>query len=473
MSFSFLLSLSANVNAQDLAGEDPSIEDVGLASVVSVDDLTEEQFTELASLSVSLRSAVGVSSSSGNITNDVATILTILQSVARYGTSTGNYIYTYPVFNTAGQNIGGFLGQALMDNGAASASASAGQHSFLRLIYDRILDSSFTNAVLSEIQQANVSLDYVLGSLQDLYQESSSQTYHLSDIYNLLYSSGYDALLSSILESQNSFTNWIDDFEYGHGSQWAVHLDDMQLGDILAAIHDSAAVQTNSNSGPQETIEDIRDSLASIQELLFDVAFYSEQIHNVDLEYDETERSVRRDFGYWNATNQTRSVAVDLASIIESLQATASGSYTQLTNEVETAYAGAEDLSSNPTNPPLPSYEDLISGNDSGAGAALQSGASSFSSQVGSLSGMLDGSSNDEIVVIPEMTIGGIHVSQRTAHLTTSVTPVARRIMVFIWGCCLFASLFSLASSEWAFYANLGRNWVKSGGFIYGPSDEG
>lgn len=309
--FSLCLALSVGPSAS-ICRADEVVED---SSFVSVDDLTEEEFTELATLSIAVRSAAGVSASSGNITNDVAEILSILR---QFGTITVTGFATYPR-GTAGLNLSRYLWSGLFDGSGNDGTPNKNiswlskLHSDLgsvsNLLASSSPDLSFTNSLLSELGTANSSLDYVLGSLSDIYQESSYQSGNISDIYNLLYDSGYDALLSSILESQNSFTNWIDDFEYGHGSQWAVHLDDMQFGDLLAAIYDSASIQTNANGGPQETFGDMLDSLSEI-------ASYTKAIHEDDLDYDGGgNRSVRLDFGYWNASDQSRSLASDLLSI--------------------------------------------------------------------------------------------------------------------------------------------------------------
>lgn len=138
--------------------------------------------------------------------------------------------------------------------------------------------------------------------------------------------------------------------------------------------------------------------------------------------------------------------------------------YDELTNEVANAYQ--DDLEPDVTNTPLPEYTDLIAEGDmSSAGSSIEAGATVFEDQVDALRGMLNVEADDEIVVIPEFTVGGIHVREYRAHLATSITPVCKRIMQFIWAVSLFAALFSLASAEWAFYANLGRNWTMAGGF--------
>lgn len=324
--FSLCLALSVGLSASicraDEVGED--------SSFVSVDDLTEEQFTELASLSVAVRSSAGLSATSGNITNDVAYIRQVMGYISNNILQTGLRVIPWNDYsktwlarmfsetdtgpNSSGSRSNSFLYEiqrALYGKNGVPASGSS-IYDFVKSISARSFDSSFTNDVkeiVSQLEQSNVSIDNVLRFLWDLYQESSSQTMHISDIYNLLYSSGYDSLLSSILDLQNSFTNWIDDFEYGHGTQWGVHVDDMQWGDLLSAIAESASIQTNANSGPQETFGDMLDSLSEI-------ASYTKAIHEDDLDYDGGgNRSVRLDFGYWNASDQSRSLASDLLSI--------------------------------------------------------------------------------------------------------------------------------------------------------------
>lgn len=85
----------------------------------------------------------------------------------------------------------------------------------------------------------------------------------------------------------------------------------------------------------------------------------------------------------------------------------------------------------------------------------FESVADSFEQRISSWGPNTGGSA--EIVVIPEMTIGGIHVREYRASLATSLTPVARAVMSFIWGVMAFAACFHLLQGEWAFYTSLGR----------------
>lgn len=133
----------------------------------------------------------------------------------------------------------------------------------------------------------------------------------------------------------------------------------------------------------------------------------------------------------------------------------------------ELASTDYEDVQA-PTNPPLPGYVDLVREADTSAGvSAIETGQTRVLNQVEALSGMLDSATpSSEIVVIPAMTVGGINVSEYRAELATSITPVAHRIMFFLWYVALYSSLFSLAQGEFAFYASLGRHWSVSHGAL-------
>lgn len=121
-----------------------------------------------------------------------------------------------------------------------------------------------------------------------------------------------------------------------------------------------------------------------------------------------------------------------------------------------------------PTNKPLPGYIDLVREADTSAGSSsLSTGELAVNAQIDALAGLLDSATpSSEIVVIPEFTVGGIHVQERRANLATSITPIAKRIMQFLWAVALFSSLFSLAQSEFAFYASVGRHWAVSHGAL-------
>lgn len=116
----------------------------------------------------------------------------------------------------------------------------------------------------------------------------------------------------------------------------------------------------------------------------------------------------------------------------------------------------------------FPEYVDLIREAETRpAEYAIQQGQNIMETQINHLEGMLNGSTSSSLVVIPEFTVGGIHVRSYSFDFgNNDVVPVAHAVMSFLWGVMLFASLFSLASSEFAFYANLGRNWTVSHGVI-------
>lgn len=142
---------------------------------------------------------------------------------------------------------------------------------------------------------------------------------------------------------------------------------------------------------------------------------------------------------------------------------TTATSYSNLAAEIAATDYTEDSL---PTNTPLPNYRDFIADADTSAAQDSIVGAESIlQGKIEDLSGRI-GYGNAEIVLIPAMTVGGIQVREVRASLDSPITGVAHAICVFIWYVALFASLFHLASCEFAFYANLGRNWVSGGGFI-------
>lgn len=185
------------------------------ASTTTVDELTEAEFTELASLSVALRSAAGLSASSGNITNDVANILSILTAV-RYSSS---YFRTFPYVyaGSSAISLGTALSRALSDG-----SLSDPDHSLSYLYQIREILKTFpTNGV--DLSHVENSLDSI-----DAYGYAVSR-----DVADILTEMSY---LSTIEDNQEALAGLLSSFEYGHGSMWSAHLDDTQLGSLLSVL---------------------------------------------------------------------------------------------------------------------------------------------------------------------------------------------------------------------------------------------
>lgn len=134
-----------------------------------------------------------------------------------------------------------------------------------------------------------------------------------------------------------------------------------------------------------------------------------------------------------------------------------SSSYSNLLSE-SSFYDTSDD--SNPTNVPLPQYSLPASEQISGAHDTLTSAEYDFQDKLDSLQPNYTGG-DDEIVVIPAFSVGGINVREYRARLGTSITPVCRLVASFIWYVGLFAFLFSFAKSEFVYYASLGKFWVK------------
>lgn len=124
----------------------------------------------------------------------------------------------------------------------------------------------------------------------------------------------------------------------------------------------------------------------------------------------------------------------------------------------------------NPTNVPLPGYHDFIreaQGDTSVAQSSARSGGQLLTTKANALANQIKPQNADAtITVLPEFQFGPIHTPEYTASLDSPITSACHSIMFFLWYVILFASLWHLASVEFAFYANLGRNWTMSKGYL-------
>lgn len=144
-------------------------------------------------------------------------------------------------------------------------------------------------------------------------------------------------------------------------------------------------------------------------------------------------------------------------ALVSNIVLSTSPSYSNLVAEAVT-YDTSDD--SNPTNVPLPGYSLPDSEIVAGASDTLNSVESGLQDKFDSLQANYTGG-DDEIVVIPAFSVGGINVREYRARLGTTITPLCRRVASFIWYVGLFAFLFSFAKSEFVYYATLGKFWVK------------
>ena len=157
-------------------------------------------------------------------------------------------------------------------------------------------------------------------------------------------------------------------------------------------------------------------------------------------------------------------VLAQLSSLSAISNALTTSSYSTLTQELSQELGSSSYTDPEYTTNALPEYEDLVEYADtSDAESAMDDAQSAMNSRIEALSGMVDGSYNSELVVIPQFSVGGISVQRRTFDFADNdVVRFARPLMRFLWGVMLFASLFALASTEFAYYANLGRTWTRS-----------
>lgn len=140
-------------------------------------------------------------------------------------------------------------------------------------------------------------------------------------------------------------------------------------------------------------------------------------------------------------------------------------SYTE-TNLVEELYEAGYDVDQSVTNVPLPQYSLPADESIPEAESALASGQSAINDLIDNLPKPSTGG-NAEIVVIPEFSVGGIHVPEYRASLNSSIVPVARSVLSFLYSVGVACFIFTTAKGEYLFYASLGRMWGTHG---YDPS---
>lgn len=182
------------------------------------DSISEPAAIDMRGLSLMVAGLQASGLSSGNITNDVAAILAILQ---QYNvTSTG--LATYPR-GTGGLNLSRYLWTALFD-GSGNDGSPTHAASWLRKIYNALP----TNAVdFSTLLYETGDIRYLLGQIVSTATSIESET------YDLRYNSDHT------LQSLSDLSDYLATFEYGHGSRWNVHIDDYQWSELINNLVDS------------------------------------------------------------------------------------------------------------------------------------------------------------------------------------------------------------------------------------------
>lgn len=64
-----------------------------------------------------------------------------------------------------------------------------------------------------------------------------------------------------------------------------------------------------------------------------------------------------------------------------------------------------------------------------------------------------------EIVLIPEFTVGGIHVREYRASLNSPIVPTCHAVLSFLYAVGLACFVFKMAKAEYVYYASIGRQW--------------
>lgn len=116
------------------------------------------------------------------------------------------------------------------------------------------------------------------------------------------------------------------------------------------------------------------------------------------------------------------------------------------------------DTSDTITNTPLPDYSLPSSESIPEAENVLQQGESTVNSFIQSLPQPGTGG-NPEIVLIPEFSVGGIHVREYRASLSSPIVPTCHAVLSFLYAVGLACFVFKMAKAEYVYYASIGRQW--------------
>lgn len=284
----------------------------------NVEDLSPEEFEELAQLSVDLRSLTV--QSSGNITNDVAAILSWLNSLAVYVTGGNTYLQTWPRVSS-NQYLGNFLARLLSDQDLVSSNQSREQ-GYLYQIRE-LLKSIPTNSI---DRLTDAFLDFIKDdgglTLRETIDDIDATAYYSWELLHSI-DGRLDDYLSPLLSTARGVSNYLASFEYSDGL-WHSHLDDTQLQqilDVLSTISESSADSSTTIGDFQsyvgEDLSSVITHLGMIEDYLYEISDYTYDIHYYDLDYAGTDRSVQKDFLYLqqqigvdrpNATNNLSSI---------------------------------------------------------------------------------------------------------------------------------------------------------------------
>lgn len=418
-----------------------------------IDLVADDLGLDRGALSLMAAGLLSTGASSGNITNDVAAILELLNNVYRSnGPALGVISY-----GTSQVPLSSWLKTAFGDNWTdTSAGTASGRRSAYLYQIRELLKSIPTNS-MDRLTDAFLDFTKEDGglTLRETIEDIDAQTYYSWEQLYGIYGS-LDDYLPPLLSTARGVSNYLASFEYSDGL-WHTHIDDTQFSDLLSSLNAIESSTPFHDSSWLNFDDNLSVSLSRIISHLSLIEYNTGHSDNI--------LSTFLPDIFLNSQH----IDGDLHDIIEGLSSyvasNSAASYSELASETSSAYAGAEY--SDPTNAvdwvniPAQIAQDAdtsdLEDTAQDAGDALGVRLSAFEALVPS--------GNAEIVVIPEFTVGGIHVREYRASLDTSITSVAHAVMVFIWYVMLFVALFRLGEGEFAFYASLGRNWSMSGGF--------
>lgn len=133
--------------------------------------------------------------------------------------------------------------------------------------------------------------------------------------------------------------------------------------------------------------------------------------------------------------------------------------YAKLTSGVNRAYSGTDVDDNVETNSVLASFDDALETPDtSHIEESFSDTMDVVDAQLRSVSNQFGGDGDPEIVVIPEFTVGGIHVREYRGSLDTPLTRVAHAVCVFLYTVFFICASVRLIRVEWAFWTTLGHS---------------
>lgn len=197
------------------------VDDDAAHAVLRVDDLSPDQFAALAALSPVFLGSNSASSSGGNITNDVAALLAIMQAVTLSLSGVSN-IRSFPVYEVGGsyKSLGYALALATLENPSSMSSSGSFLYEIQRALYGQAGVPSSGNAIQPLLSSLNGDVASIWGGVNGLSTDSALLVNYADGMYHDL----------DDLQAAYAFNP-----HFGE-TAWTVGLLDVQMDSLLDAI---------------------------------------------------------------------------------------------------------------------------------------------------------------------------------------------------------------------------------------------